>query len=77
MISLLTVPTCYCMDDQKVFIALLTCIGLRTQAQQRGAITTNGVMTCTDLLLLSKKDLENVYSVIREDNRNHQQNTIW
>jgi hypothetical protein len=63
------------MDDQQVFIALLTCIGL-TQARQRDAITANGVMTCTDLLLLSKKDLENVYSVIREDNRNRQQNNM-
>jgi hypothetical protein len=32
MISLLTVPACHSMDDQQVFIALLTCIRL-TQAQ--------------------------------------------
>jgi len=61
------------MDDQQVFNALLTRIGF---IQSSAAITTNGVMTCTDLLLLSKKDLKNIYSVIREDNRNCQQNNM-
>jgi hypothetical protein len=63
------------MDDQNIFINLLTRIGF-TQARQRDAIVNNGVLTCTDLLLLSKDDFDNIYTSIREDNRHRQAQNI-